>query len=709
MPGNRSIRDFFKPAQPAPKPANLPLSSSQPSSNFKVPSVPLAAKASITTKPTIPPFAMGQAKSSVSNLPDQRGYTSSLSPPPTSDPSEPSPSPSLSPSPGPVSPPQKENVPPQAFSSISSNNSAQRVIQNSDDEDEDSDSSLEDLAALLAAKSSEIRGRQAINGIAPSTPVAPRHQTRAANFHTSPLPVLSKYKFDLKSLVSHAERAEATEASSKRVKAIMAAKDEIADDDTTMILSDHTADPAKFAHGALLESVVADREDGGTHKVTRAIMRTEATVTEKRWYFFDTQSKASKSERKPFPTRSVPENWEKELVNPKTRHQTFVSGFAEDMVTFGKKLPDELFLWILDEACLEASDPLRTSYLNTIRESKEQIQRLLSPDLIRKLFRVIGGSSNATEISQKVVPVAKLADPYSNRDWARLLSIIRFLGQIGKSLQQASRTNIICMLLRMSVDHVVFENVDLLDSVQETIGRLCRYTPDEDWETCVRLCSLLTSIFLTAVQCQKVCKPLFDCVGQPTLRLQIVDSISSITPRTHDLRRRLAMCFYFDDIVYSKAHSHSIMDLDVFIKRLDDPAFDTNAKTDYRELTALILLLDIAADDGRSMNLDLSDKATEAKFDEKIEMFGATIKDIMRSIGNPGAAFISRIEAKEVLELVSQRISDTLRSKPKAKQTWFDKARGKPEEDLDSERRGMQSFISRVKEIGNGVNGQGPK
>jgi hypothetical protein len=166
------------------------------------------------------------------------------------------------------------------------------------------------------------------------------------------------------------------------------------------------------------------------------------------------------------------------------------------------------------------------------------------------------------------------------------------------------------------------------------------------------------------------------------------------------------MCFYFDNVVYSKDHSHSMMDLDVFITRLDDPAFDTNPQTDFRELTALILLLDIAVDDGRSVELDLSDKEVEKKFDESIEEFGATIKDIMRSIGNPGAAFISRIEAKEVLELVSQRVSDTLRSKPKAKQTWFDKARGKPEEDLDSERKGMQSFISRVKEIGTGVNVQ---
>lgn len=168
------------------------------------------------------------------------------------------------------------------------------------------------------------------------------------------------------------------------------------------------------------------------------------------------------------------------------------------------------------------------------------------------------------------------------------------------------------------------------------------------------------------------------------------------------------MCFYFDDISYSEDHSHSIMDLEVFIERLDDPVFDTDPLTDYRELTALILLLDIAVDDGRAINLDLSDKVIENKFDAKVEEFGAAIKDIMRQIGNPGAAFISRIEAKEMLELVSQRVSDTLRSRPKPKETWFDKAQGKPSEDLESERRGMQSFISRVKDIRKGSNGQGP-
>jgi len=468
---------------------------------------------------------MGQAKSIVSGAPaqegpsatsivpdptksleapsthDQRGYTSSLSPPPTTEPSSSSvspppasePSSSTLPQPtskptlaaseqplGSVSPPQKENVP---LPAVSSNAPSERIIQDSDDESDDSDSSLEDLSALLAAKNSEVRAKQTMNGITPSTPVASRHSARTVNFHVSPLPVLSKHKFDLKSLVSRAEDHEATEASSKRVKAMMAARD--SDEDTNM--SDHAAELAKFPHGALLGSVVADREDLKAHKVTRAIMRTEATVTEKRWYFFDTKSSAPKAQRTPFPTKAVPENWKPELVDPNTRYHSFVSGYAEDMVTMGKNLPDELFLWMLDEACLETSDPLRKTYLSIIAVSNEQITRLLTPDLVRKVFQSLGGSPSGTDINQKVVPVPKLTDPYGSGNWARLLSLINFFGHISKFLQNKTGTSIICMLLRMSVDHVVYENVDLLDSVQSTISRLCRSTPEKGWEACVRV------------------------------------------------------------------------------------------------------------------------------------------------------------------------------------------------------------------------------
>jgi hypothetical protein len=414
---------------------------------------------------------MGQAASTTETAPEpsERGYTSSLSPPPSTLASPAS--------------PKKENVAPQS-QSLSSTGSSERVIQNSDDEDEDSDSSLEDLTTLFPTnRSSDTQPRQGTSGFTPSTPAASRYKN-VNNFHSSPLTFQPKYKFDLKTLLSHAENDEATEASSNRVKAMMASKDV---DEDALMANSGTVNPEKFVHGELLESVVAEREDGGAHKVKRALMRTEATVSEKRWYFFDTETKKTKVERKPFPTRSVPEEWRSVLVNPDMRYHSFISGFTQDLIQLGRTLPDELFLWMLDEVCIETSEPLRTSYLNTMKLCSEQVNKVIVPETIQNLFRGLRGTQDATIITEKIRPIQASSEHYSNRDWGKgnLLSVIRFLEQVSKPLEQESRTYIITMLLRMSVDRVVCENVDLLYLIQQTIKRLCRYTPEDAWEASV--------------------------------------------------------------------------------------------------------------------------------------------------------------------------------------------------------------------------------
>ncbi len=354
-------------------------------------------------------------------------------------------------------------------------------IPNSDDED--SDSSLEDMMTLFAAKSSETKARD-INGNRPTTPIRSKPKnTMSNNFHSSPLAVLPKYKFDLDKLVSHAENDEATEASSKRFKAMLAARDHA----NEVVTNNGVLSPGKFAHGRLLDSVVAQRDDGDSHKVKRALLRTEATVAEERWYFFNTQSKYVVPDRKPFPTSCVTSGWKSELAEPKMRYQSFISGFAEDMVSFGKSLPDEIFLWILDELCSESSDPLRISYTNVLRESTEQIHRLITPDVTNRMFRRLGSTSSATTVTEKICPVRRLAEPYSNRDWANLLYVVNFFGQIARKLQQEPRTHAVCILLRLSVDQLVLENVDLTDSIQEALGWLCKYIPDEEWESFVSL------------------------------------------------------------------------------------------------------------------------------------------------------------------------------------------------------------------------------
>lgn len=346
----------------------------------------------------------------------------------------------------------------------SSNGVPGRVVKSSDDEESDSDVSLPELFPNRAPPAKRVT---------PSTPSGPRFR-RALEPLASPLPTRSK--FSLESIVKDAENDKATLESSKRVKAMLDSRN---NGNTSPFASDLNGIEAKF-DGALLESVVANTEDGGMEKVTRALQRTEATNVEKFWYFFGGQDQATELPRPPFPTSTVPQNWKRELSKPAMRNQTFISGFAEDMVHFGQALPDEIFLWILDEACLEPSDVLRTSYLNTLKESKNQVEQLLSPDLVDKMLRELGGTSVATTVTGKMKPSPKITGHYS-RDWAHVRSAVLFFTGIADSLQRKTREHILCMLLRMSADHVVFKNVDLLDVVQQAIRRLCKYIPDDEW------------------------------------------------------------------------------------------------------------------------------------------------------------------------------------------------------------------------------------
>lgn len=175
----------------------------------------------------------------------------------------------------------------------------------------------------------------------------------------------------------------------------------------------------------------------------------------------------------------------------------------------------------------------------------------------------------------------------------------------------------------------------------------------------------------------------------------MVESISSINPMTHDLRRRLAMAFCFNDPSLSKTHSHQIMDLDKFHERLNNKAFDAKPDTDYRELAALVSLLDIAVDDGRSISLNLSDRQVEKDFDDDVEIFAKAIDSIIKSIGTPRPGYTSKIEARAHLTVVSQRIGDTVRSRPKPKKSFID-ANIKMEAELQNQRESMSSFLKRV-------------
>lgn len=355
-----------------------------------------------------------------------------------------------------------------------------RVIKSSDDEeDDDSDSSLEDLDVLLAARKPT---SSASSTVRPKTP--PRQPLRNADFHKSPLAVLTKKpRFDMNSLLEHARKDESAEASSKRMKALMSAEEE--KKKIAQVVSNGFTAKENLAKSSLLETVVKEKDEGDMAKVTRALMRTEATVTERRFYFFETGRKVAESKVRPFPKGSVSKGWD-DLRTAQSREQSFLSGFVEDLVLLGNQLPDEIVSWILEATCLESSEPLRYSYLNVLRQCPDQLHVLLSPAEIQRMFRLVGASKATTTLSDLIVPTAKLTDPYGGQDWSKVCSLLRLLGVAAPSLAKQSCADSICILLRMTADRVVLENVDLLMVEHKTLSSLLKYIPEQDWEAEVR-------------------------------------------------------------------------------------------------------------------------------------------------------------------------------------------------------------------------------
>lgn len=120
-----------------------------------------------------------------------------------------------------------------------------------------------------------------------------------------------------------------------------------------------------------------------------------------------------------------------------------------------------------------------------MRQSKEQITRLVSSKVVGDMFLHLGGTPSAVSVTHKLQKVQELVKPYKNRDWSKLRSVIKFIGLISSSLQDSVREHVICILLRLSGDRMIFDSVDNLDLVQEVMFRLCRDIREESWDSFV--------------------------------------------------------------------------------------------------------------------------------------------------------------------------------------------------------------------------------
>jgi len=157
------------------------------------------------------------------------------------------------------------------------------------------------------------------------------------------------------------------------------------------------------------------------------------------------------------------------------------------MVVLEDTLPDELFMWMLDEICIEPREDLRDAYSRILLASTEQAQRLIRPEKIMRIFRRLGAKEAAIDVHKKIKAVPADSSKPHNRDWVLLRDIIAFIGGVSEHLEVVTSSYALCILGKMCVDDIVLENVCLLAAIRKAIEQICKSTENTYWERRVRL------------------------------------------------------------------------------------------------------------------------------------------------------------------------------------------------------------------------------
>ncbi|KAL7951926.1 hypothetical protein V8C42DRAFT_22309 [Trichoderma barbatum] len=531
----------------------------------------------------------------------------------------------------------------------------------SDDEASDggfSDDSLEDLSALLG------RGRP---NAAPSAGqplfATPRAKRMATGPFLSPLKTAPKHKFDLKALAKDARLDSAINASSLKAKASADAATEL-------------QSPRRGkAFGLAFTDIVKEKSGHDAHKVLRAVQRAEPQ-SQTRYCFFDGDYKLPPSS----PVPKLPRNSPWTLLtqgDSASRERSLTSGVPQTILAKNGGLPDSLFEWILDELCIERSALIRRECCNIVNDCPDQVERLLTPERLEELLLRLGASEDI-RFRDSEVSIAKLSnEPYQDRDWSNLESFLVLVGMISSHLSAVSAMYASHTLLRLSMDKMLIYNIDLLMAYEEAIASLTEAISSSSWDSfCGDACSILQATIKTQ-----------------HIRANALQCLPIHNANTHELRRRLAVSFLFEDPSLGHRHPEEIFTIKDAIDRLNNDDFTITPQTDFAELKAMVTILDIAIDDGSPP--ESSNPEDETQFNQDIDELATKLREIWRNINDSGMK-ITRTEAKSVVEWVQQRLSNTVRTRRKAKQSIYDLPGHEDLASLPKQQEYMAKFFQKI-------------
>lgn len=587
--------------------------------------------------------------------------------------------------------------------------SREAVIAASDDEFSDSDD--DSLPDILMRNNGPTRPRQprsaaaASSNVKPSLLETPRAKRTAAvhDFHSSPLTIQSKkHRQDIQALLEFNRQDEKTRVSAQRFSALLEQEAEMQrgaantgdpgedqfwqEDRAAFALKEHILEAATAA-----ANVEGADEDAAQSKmrVVRALQRADVGSGGKMFYFFEQDEPDRDVAGRKFPRAKAKGPWAV-LDDAQDRGRHFASGFPYDIQKKLGNLPDEIFLWVLEELSSEKRKALQSEYVKLLSICGDQTTRLVTPALLQRMFRQLGATKDIDNLMGPVTLRDETRQPYPNRDWSCVESILDVVGSMACNLTSAARSTAMQILLRLGIDSLAVDNFGFTQRWRQAVDLVARSVPDPDW----------TSF------CQEACHSLYQSSPRATTRLRAVALLGPAAPagvhpvalqtRTLDLKRRLAAVFFFDDLQRADKRPEDTVNIRAVIDRLEEAdEFQINQDTDYHEFEALMMMLNAALGDASRQD-DRAEKL-DASFDAEVDELAEGLKSMLTRVAplNRGL-HVSRIEAKNAMELLRERLLYQVRIKAVPKKKIFGLQEDAEDDvSLPKQRNFMKGFLKK--------------
>jgi len=535
----------------------------------------------------------------------------------------------------------------------------------------ESDSSLDDLTELLGVRQKYSDGmpdRQSLNTpdtngdfarsrrsfLKRSTTAAP---TTLAMGTTKKIHTPS-YKHSLSSLIKQKERdCEAEAETEKANQVLMTAEHTFEAGDNS---DSDIGDLMTLSDARLLDAIVPAGDDKAAgQRIIKAVERTEALHSTKRWSFFCGRgnSNLTQSTFCDPPRAGLPPGCE----DSRFRDQCFTTGLS--LQWFRVHLPSqEMFHWLWDSACSEVRQDLSMSYRAACTSCHHSHASKIDTTFLRTSFLSLGVAAASVDVQRKVS--ASSSRP-SEIGAERENGLLRRLGLIQDASRYMSQdANVYCVevLLRMGIDKVVEGTASLYAMIQNTISTIIDVLFERNLQQAV----------------VEMCESIFDRIESAELRVAVLNLLNSDTVGLCAIRQALALGFFTGQRTQTNLFTRTTESItSQILKQLDSSAlYRLTATTEYRHLSLSISMLDVAIDDALVPDFQLKSDITREEigaakvtFDGHIDTITKRVRRLFAHIVDGGVGNMARTEAKAVVERLLYRLDYAVRTRPPLKKS----------------------------------------